>query len=359
MIDHHAHPFDLEARPLDLRRLAIDVGELQGGGRPPRTAPPLWRALLLSRLAAHLGVEEPDLEAARGERVVDYQGYVRSLFADARISDVVLDPSWPPGSADLLGQFADLSGARIHPLLRVDPVIDEALEQELTFGEVVGRFDAALEAGRTDGVHGLKSIAAYRTGLDVAVVGEADARRSLGDPAPVARRAKPLRDWLFRRMLAFAGEHGLPVQVHTGFGDADLRLAEANPVLLDDVLRSSASQRADVVLLHAGFPFVQEAAFLAASRPTVHVDLSLVNVFAPTAVADTLVRILGLAPPDRVLLGTDGYGLPESIWFAAGILRDAWTEAAYRFRGMGLSASWVDAVGHAVFEGNARALYRL
>lgn len=359
MIDHHAHPFDLDPAPLGLHRVAIDVDEIEGRGVEPRTVPALWRALLAARLAAYLRVDASEVLLAREEAASDYRSYVRGLFADAGITGVLLDPSWPAGSAGLIDRFADLSGAAMFPLVRVEPVVDAALEEGVGFDELVARFDHALERAATSAVCGLKSIAAYRTGLGIQAASENEARRSMVDDGPVPRRAKPLRDWLFRRMLAFAGDQRLPVQVHTGFGDADVRLAEANPLLLDEVLRTPEGRRAHVVLLHAGFPFVEEAAFLAASRPTVHVDLSLVNVFAPAAVADVVVRLVGLAPPERVLVGTDGYALPESFWFAAHVLRDGWREAAGRFRHMGLSQGWVDGAERAMFETNARELYRL
>lgn len=359
VIDHHAHPFDLDPAPLDLHRVAIDVAELEGRGVAARQVPPMWRVLLEARLAAYLGVDEHDLVPAREEATGDYRAYVRGLFADAGISAVILDPGWGAGAGELIDRFADLSGASMFPLVRVEPVVDAALAEGVGFTELVARFDDSMEQAVAAGVRGFKSIAAYRTGLQIEAVSEADARQSIADDVPVRRRAKPLRDWLFLRMLAFAGDCGLPVQVHTGFGDGDIRLADANPLLLDDVLRTPEGRQAHVVLLHAGFPFVDEAAFLAASRPRVHVDLSLVNVFAPVAVADVVMRLVGLAPPERVLVGTDGYALPESHWFAAHVVREGWLQAARWFRDMGLPRGWVDGAERALFETNARELYGL
>src|SRR5207245_4090941 len=93
------------------------------------------------------------------------------------------------------------------------------------------------------------------------------ATESLALTGPLKRRAKPLRDFLVRRALGFAAESGLPFQFHTGFGDSDIRLSEANPLLLEDLLRTPEGTAADVVLIHGSFPYHEEPAYLAAARP--------------------------------------------------------------------------------------------
>jgi predicted TIM-barrel fold metal-dependent hydrolase len=168
-----------------------------------------------------------------------------------------------------------------------------------------------------------------------------------------------LRDLVFLRLLEGAAATGLPVQIHTGFGDSDLRLADANPTLLADVLDTSAGRHAPIVLLHSGFPYQDEAAYLAAARANVHVDVSLVNIFAPANLADGLRRIVGLAPVDRVLFGTDAYALPEAFWFAAVMLREAWQVVRDGLLTQGMDAGWTADAERAMFEGNARRLYGL
>jgi hypothetical protein len=357
MIDGHAHPFDLQLHELELSRVAIDNSEMVAGGDG---AALLWRALLRGRLAARLGVDVADLAAARREAAADYPAYVRGLFADAGIEQIVMDPAWPPGSAERVAEFARLSGCRVHLLFRIEPVVDAVLEQAVGFEELLSQFDqeAADAAGR--GVRGLKIAIAYRTGLAIDPgVTAAAARASLAEQGPSQRRAKPLRDYLTRRALRFAAEAGLPVQIHTGFGDSDLRLAESNPLLLEDLLRTPEARQVPIVLLHAGYPFVEQAAYLAAAWPHVHVDVSLVPQWAPARVADTLRRVLGLAPVERVLAGTDAWGPPEEFWAAATILREAWQQVEAEHAALGVPGAWLAAAEQAVWEGNARRLYRL
>jgi predicted TIM-barrel fold metal-dependent hydrolase len=171
--------------------------------------------------------------------------------------------------------------------------------------------------------------------------------------------SKPLRDLAFRRLLEGATETGLPVQIHTGFGDSDLRLRNADPTLLEDVLDTPVGRSAPIVLLHSGFPYQDEASYLAAARSNVHADLSLVNLFAPANLADGLRRVVGVAPVDRVLFGTDAYLLPEAFWFAAIMLREAWQAVRDGLLAQGMDRVWMDEAEHAMFAGNARRLYRL
>jgi hypothetical protein len=354
MIDHHAHPFDRRPVALDLTAAGIDLAELGSG--PQAHASPLWRALLLGRLARRFGVEHDEVPAARDLAAGDYPAYVRGLFADAGITAILMDPGWPPGSERHAGELAALSGCAVHLLWRVDPLIDDLLAAGAGDGELVDRVEAALVHAHADGYRGLKSVIAYRSGLAV----DPDARPDAGGPAlSPDRRHKALRDLVLRRTLGFAADTGMPVQIHTGFGDSDLRLGAADPLLLEGVLDSAEGRAATVVLLHAGFPFVDHAAYLAAARANVHVDLSLVNLFAPARVGDTLLRLASLAPPERILLGTDAYGPPELYWFAATLLRESWRHVAGRLGRLGVPEGWTRRAEGLLFAGNARRLYRL
>jgi hypothetical protein len=88
-------------------------------------------------------------------------------------------------------------------------------------------------------------------------------------------------------------------------------------------------------------------------------ELSLSNLFAPIGTAERLVRMLDLAPVDRLLLGSDGHGQPETHWFGCRVLLEAWAQARDVLVGAGAQASWIDAAHDALFEGNARTVYAL
>jgi predicted TIM-barrel fold metal-dependent hydrolase len=245
-------------------------------------------------------------------------------------------------------------------LARIEPVVDRALAQGAGAAEVV---DAVLEhvrASAAAGWVGFKTVIAYRTGLAVDPAATlAEAERSMDPGVPLRQRGKALRDHLLRVVLGATAELSLPVQVHTGFGDADLRLGRSHPLLLEDLLRTPEGTAASVVLIHGAFPWAEEAAHLASTRPNVWVELSLANLFSPLHTADRLLRVLDLAPRDRVLLGSDGHGAPETHWFGCRNLLDAWSVVAARLAEAGARPGWVAATRRALFDDNATELYGL
>jgi hypothetical protein len=363
VIDDHAHPFRLAPGPLALEHVTLDVADAPEAAERRRALQPafLWHALLTERLARHLGVPAAEVAAAREAAAArDYRRYVRGLFGDVGITEIVMDPGWPPGPPEVVPALEDLTGCRIHRLLRLDTLVDRFLERGAGYDEIVREFDAALAGAETSGYRGLKTIIAYRTGLAVDVdVSAHRARRAVPGEGPLKRRAKALRDFLLLRAVEFSADTGMPFQFHTGLGDSDLRLGDANPLLLEDLLRTPAGQAATIVLIHGAYPFHEEAAYLAASRPNVHVDFSLCNLYAPARLADRLLRIIELAPYTKVLMATDGFDLPETFWFAATMTREAWDDVRGRLGAHGAPGRWIDAAERAVFEDNARRLYRL
>jgi predicted TIM-barrel fold metal-dependent hydrolase len=120
-----------------------------------------------------------------------------------------------------------------------------------------------------------------------------------------------LTDPVLLRHVLWAGiDTGLPVQLHTGFGDRDLRLARADPALAQPFLDATRSAGVPIVLLHA-YPFHRHAGWLAQVYPHVYLDLGLtVHHVGPRADA-VIGEFLELAPFGKMLFSTDAYQLPE------------------------------------------------
>ena len=57
-------------------------------------------------------------------------------------------------------------------------------------------------------------------------------------------------------------EIGMPLQIHVGYGDADLDLLRADPLRLTAFLRATEKLEVPVLLLH-NYPFHRNAAYLA------------------------------------------------------------------------------------------------
>jgi uncharacterized protein len=366
MIDDHVHPFPLTFEPLDLARFTLDVAEGEEAERGRLTIEPtrLVTEALRVRLARHLGCAADDVVERRNElALADWQAYVRGLFTDSGTTGMVMDAGWrgeAPGAAD---GYAGVSGLPVWELARLEPVIDRLLEEDLTVREIIDAFDSFIERAARAGVVGFKTVLAYRTGLAVeADVSVGRAERGLAtdraDRVALRRSGKALRDLLFVRVLGHCADLDKPLQVHTGFGDSEIRLAESDPLLLEEALRTPAASRADVVLIHASFPWHEQAGYLASVRSRVWTEFSLCNLFSPVTTADRLLRILDIAPAGRITFGSDGHGPPESHWFGIVVLRDAWQAVRERLAGTA-SRGWLDDAERRMFESNARELYRL
>jgi uncharacterized protein len=366
VIDDHVHPFPLAFEPLDLAAFTLDVAEGQEAERRRLSIEPtrLVTEALRVRLAGHLGCEVGDVVSVRDEVArADWRAYVRGLFADSDTTGMLMDAGWqglpPAGAAD----FARLAGVPVWDLARLEPVIDLHLGEGCGVGEVIDAVDAFMEQAVRDGAVGFKTVLAYRTGLAVDVhVNRQRAERELGSDRaaglPVRRTGKSLRDLLFLRVLERCADLKRPLQVHTGIGDSEIRLAESDPLLLEEALRTPAAASTDVILIHGSFPWHEQAGYLASVRPRVWTEFSLCNLFSPATTADRLLRLLDIAPAGRITLGSDGHGIPESHWFGTVVVRDAWVDVRQRLTGT-VRGSWLDDARERLFERNARDLYGL
>ncbi len=349
--DDHAHPFPLQAEPLDLSAVSLEVG----GGRRSDSSSRLAVESLRCRLARFLGCPPNEVEDVRDRRAAaDWPSYVQSLFADAGVEGMLLDGG--PHRVDVAAQ-SEVSGVATRELLRIEGVVDPMLDAGADADDVLAEVEAQVGAAFSSGVAGLKTAIAYRTGLAVDPdVTLERARRSTAEAVPVRRRGKALRDLVLVRTLGQCAELGMPIQVHTGFGDSDLRLRDSEPILLDDLLRTPTGSAAPVVLIHGGFPWHEQVAYLASVRPHLYVEYSLGNLMSPITTADRLLRIVDLAPTDRILLGSDGHGAPETQWSAVWVLREAWAEVRTRV-GAAVPDGWLDRAERRLFAENAHSLY--
>ena len=132
---------------------------------------------------------------------------------------------------------------------------------------------------------------------------------------------QPLNDALVIQALDIAERQRLPFQFHTGFGDADVDLYQANPLNFRPLLQSGKYSHVPWVLLHQGYPYVREAGYLAGIYANVYTDLSLAIPFAVSETDTLLTQLLGLAPTSKLLYASDGFSVPELFWLGAKVGR--------------------------------------
>ncbi len=250
---------------------------------------------------------------------VDVEEYAASLLRPTGTDWLLVDDGFPaPGTGIEWERLGELADARARPILRIET-----------------RGAGHVARARADGFVALKTIAAYRGGL--------------AEPAPGVVRA--LED------NAATGDP-LPVQVHTGFGDADLSLPLSRPGLLKPLI-----ERFDTtpfVLLHC-YPFMREASYLAHVFPQVHVDVGLAITFAGTAGAsDILAASLELTPFTKTLFSSDAFGLAELYFLGTLVFRRALGGLLQDRVGSG---EWAEPdalrVAQLIGVDNARRVYRL
>jgi uncharacterized protein len=335
VVDHHVHPWRDASRHQTVDELAGQVAFSDTAAahvRVPFLPPAELAPLLRSARDANLGVGYFRRELARflgvadtWEAVVaarnaaaeaDYRAWTGRLFEDARIDALLVDEGGarPPITLAELGHIVPV---RLRRVARTDNMIRDLLLEEDSWPRFSQRFVAELEAAIADGAVAFKSVIAYRSGLDVAVVSEADARQSFQVARLQSERAqKPLRDFLLCRTLDVARERGLWVHLHTGVGDPEILYARARPALLYPLLSHPRFRTNRVVLVHGGWPWLDEAAAMVAILPQVYLDVSEGALFGMPNLRQRILEVLEAGPYSKVVYGADG-SLPEALWIAA------------------------------------------
>ena len=360
LIDNHAHP-PLAMPPDMAAPFARFFTEAHDAVTMAQHAPhTLFYRQALRELAAFLGCEAAE-EAVVAARAAQPLGrYLRRLLADANVAAVLLDDGYPRTGALSVAEVAAASGVQVGRLLRLETLIEDLIPAHDSLAALEQALTASLAAARP-GLVGVKSIIAYRAGLAIERPAAGAAERALAEAhaawggRPGRLAARPLLDHLIPLAAEWAAAHDLPLQFHTGFGDRDLDLRLANPLHLRPLLEGGALAGGPVVLLHAGYPYVREAAYLASIYPNVYVDFSLAApLLAGPGLTRVLEEVLALAPVTKVLYGSDAWGIPEWFWCAARAAR----------RALGEALAWLPAadagwVARRVQHDNAAALYRL
>jgi hypothetical protein len=368
VMDQHCHGLCRSVATVDLlawRRLFTESSDPEAADAVPTTA---FYRRLLRRLAAFLGCEPTETTVLRERGRRETIDLVGALLRDARVETVLVDRGYPTG--DLLPD-ADVEAAaacRVRPLLRLEPLLEGLVARHGSLSDVAEALRHELADVRARGFAGLKSIVAYRTGLDIehwdddAVAASFIAARLEAHQRGGVRLGwKPLLDTLLALSFSEAAEQELPVQFHVGYGDHDADLRLANPLHLRRVLETPSWRGMTVVLLHGCYPFTREGAVLTAIYGNVVLDLSYGIPFLSLAELRAVTRAaLAAAPASRVVYSSDGLRVPELHWMSAHDARSVLAKILAEAVAEGeLTPADATATANAVLRGNATRLYRL
>ena len=277
--------------------------------------------------------------------------------------DTRAEASRTPDTRSLYPKETTLLRRYMHDLgLRALPASLEAY-----VARVVAR---TLERQRAGGAVSIKFEAAYLRPLDFDDPDPVLARRvyaryvSGGTPTHVEYKA--LEDYLFRVIVRQAGRDGMSVQIHCletygGFYDA----AGSAPHLLEPALDDSTLRGTTIILIHGGWPLIDETQTLLA-KPNVYTDISAMTlILEPAELARVLRQWLG-EWPDKVLFGTDAfddapaYGWAESAWLGTRTARRALAMALTgMMRDDEIDRTRAEQLARMVMRDNAVAAYHL
>lgn len=312
------------------------------------------------RALADLGVAgEEALQAARDG--AGFDAHARRLLAACRFEAILVDDGYPvPGSLDLAAH-GGLAGCPVRRVARIETMAEAAAGGWPGFDTLRETFRAAVGTALDEGAAALKTIAAYRSGLDLPRPEGDEARsayRTWRASGSVRLTHPALISFLLAEALEVARRQGpVPLQIHTGLGDADLDLRRADPSLLGPIIAAAGVGGMPVVLLHC-YPYIRQAAWLAHVHPHVYVDLSLALLLAGHRGSELAYEALELAPATKILFATDASRAPEMYFLATRWWRDALAGGLGRLVdeqtvGESTAHEWAEMI----LAGNARRLY--
>ena len=321
LVDNHCHGLFDDTTGLDVTAYRHRFSENAGDAFPPdHTSTTVHYLWALRQIAGMLGCEPEERAVIEARRTRSRDELDRLFLGAANIAWLLVDDGYPdPDQTSDRDQLEARSGIRVGWLERAESVAARLADETGSFGEWDEALTDHLGSARRRGVCGLKTVAAYRSGL---AIGEPDPdevraayARLVQSPARRVQE-KPLVDHVVGRVMQAAAAQQLPVQFHTGYGDADADLRLADPLHLAPLLRRFP--QVAVVMLHGAYPWTRSLAVLAATYANAYVDVSYAIPFLS---AHELLAVthqaLGAAPASRILYSSDAVGIPEQHWLGA------------------------------------------
>jgi predicted TIM-barrel fold metal-dependent hydrolase len=127
-----------------------------------------------------------------------------------------------------------------------------------------------------------------------------------------------------------AQKHGIPVLIHTGFSGPNpqqvlspaFRIATANPLLLEDVVREFPDLK--VVMMHMGWPFYDEALYMLGTYPNVYAETSVaIWLLGDQLFNRMLQEMVATAGSKKILFGTLQMAWPSNIGQSVNLIRES------------------------------------
>src|SRR5215212_5283143 len=369
VVDNHCHGVMRDQAFGDITGWRQSFTESTDPGMPrDHVASTALYGRLVRKLADFLGCE-PEEEAVFAARTGwDGRELTGELLRAANVDTLLLDTGFPPPEEVLpVAELGELGGCRAEPMLRLEVLMEGLLAEHGSLADTQEAFADALDDVRGQGYVALKSIAAYRTGLNIQEWPREEAEESFHEFRRAAGEGsarlvhKPLLDTLLLVAFGQASRQEIPVQFHVGYGDADTDLLLSNPLYLRPLLQRTDYRGMPIVLLHECYPYTRQGGYLAAVYENVYLDLSYgIPLLGYNEMLSFTRQALGVAPSSKLVYSSDGIGVPELHWISAIEGRRVIGQALGEMVAYGeTSVTEAEAVGESMLRGNAIRLYKL
>ncbi|KAL8957819.1 MAG: hypothetical protein Q9183_005961, partial [Haloplaca sp. 2 TL-2023] len=343
IIDHHAHnlllPNEQECRSL------LSITSEAGEDALVDAKSTLAHLRAVRQLAQALGCE-----AAWGavqqhlleKRLKDSQLWAEHCFQG--IETVLIDDGLDKNTVHPYSWHDQFTRTPCKRIVRIETIAESILIEaikdfndrheapEVIRFDVWQQFRAQIVSAINDPeVAGFKSVICYRTGLAIPIVKPDEADHALMDLAygdDCNERSRRLQDtslspYFVNLTAILLTQHGCrkPFQFHTGLGDSDIRLPHSSPSHMQPFIERYPE--VSIVLLHASYPFTQEAGYLASVYRNVYLDIGEVFPMVSQDGQESVIKqALELCPSEKLTWSTDGHWFPETYLLATIQIRE-------------------------------------
>jgi predicted TIM-barrel fold metal-dependent hydrolase len=263
-----------------------------------------------------------------------------------RFDDFTLEDNFVQPSPEDIRAIAKNYDLKIRSMKDLLTALDMAFEEIVRCGYYVG----------------LKSAIAYDRMLLFEEVRREKAEKILDEllvrPVPRPER-KPFEDFMMHQVVCRAGQHGLPVQIHTGaqLGPGN-DIQNARPSLLLNLIQKYPLTK--FVLFHGAFPYMGELTTIVKNHANVYLDMCLMPVLSMRVTREWLHKWLELLPVNKInLFGGDSMFLEGTYGHAVMARRIATEVLTEKVEEGYLSSEEAIHIARRILRENAIELYGL
>lgn len=249
----------------------------------------------------------------------DCLGYAKELYADCNVQGCTVDQGWPIGD-----EQEKMFPGRVQRLYQMDPLFDHLMDSCEDYASLKEQYIRAVAKAAREGFKGIKCHVGERFSFAVKLVSDKDAEASyasalIGDEKALAN----VYFAIMRITMQLCQQFDIPLHIHTGNtgNSGNGRIGDCNPLLMCPYLNHPEFRTTKVVFLHASYPNIRYAALMTHMYPNVWMDISWTLPWAALDFPQILKAVLGVAPHNKVMLGTGQHGIPEMVWIAAKVAK--------------------------------------